>query len=74
MTATGQYKPPSTVKHTRYGQIVKPADRFQMMASHCSAPSLLSTLDVLGPSLLHTTFSAILFSDEDGAVRVLKRT
>ena len=43
-----------------------------MMASHCPVPLLLFTLDVLGPSILPTTFSAVLFMGEDGVARVLK--
>ena len=45
-----------------------------MMASHCPAPSPLSTLDVLSLSLLPTSFSAVLFTDENGTAQVLKRT
>ena len=62
------------VKRTRYGHIVKPADHFQMMVSHCPAPSLLSTLDVLSPSLLPTTFRAVLFTGENGSAWVMKWT
>ena len=73
VTERGVYKAPSTVKQTSHGQIVKPADSFSMMASHCPVPSPLSTLDVLGSSLLPTTFSAVLFTGDDGGGRVLKR-
>ena len=64
---------PNSITRTRYGQLVKPADRFSMMASHCPVPSPLSNLDVLGPSILPTTFSAALVTAEDGVGRVLKQ-
>ena len=70
----GIYKTPGIVKRTRYGWIIKPADCFPMMVSRCPVPSPLSTLDVLGLPIMPTTFSAILFTGEDGVGRILKRT
>ena len=71
--ATGLYKPPGMVKWTRYRCIVKLVDCFQVMSVHCSTPSPLTTLDVLGRCLSPTTFSTILFAGEVGTVQVLKR-
>ena len=73
VTDRGVYKAPGTVKKTRYGWIIKPADCFSMMASRCNVPSPLSTLDVLDPSILPTTFSTVLFTAEDCVDKVLKR-
>ena len=61
------YKPLGMVRRTRCGHIIKPAGRDQIMATHCSVPLPLSTLDVLGPRLCPTTFSAVLFAGEDQA-------
>ena len=42
------------------------------MTTHCTAPSPLSTLEVLGPGTSPLTFSAVMFAGEDGAARILK--
>ena len=72
VTSTGLYESLGTGKSTKYGRIVKPTACFQMMAIHCSAPLPLTILDILGPCLLPTTFSAVLFAGGDGTVRVPK--
>ena len=72
VTGRGISKAWSTVMRTRYERIVKSADHFSMMASHCPVPSPPPILDVLGLSILPTTFRAVLFMAEDGVARVAK--
>ena len=62
VNSTSLYKPPGTVRSTKYRGIIKLAEQFQVMAAGCTALSPLTTLDVLGPCLNHRTFSAILFT------------
>ena len=68
VNSPGVCKPLGVVRRTIYGRIVKPADRFQVMVTHCTAPSPLSTLKVLRTRTSPLTYSALLFIGEDGAV------
>ena len=45
-----------------------------MKETHCTVPSPLSTLEVLGSRTSFLTFSTVMFAGEDGAVRILKRS
>ena len=44
------------------------------MTTHDTAPSPLSTLDILGPHISPLAFSAVMFIKKDGAVLILKRS